>query len=210
MEPDRARPPRRRAAATDGGRQNREGEHIMTLQDARELAATLDGKAAGHLIRAEDWNALVSVLAAYGNSLDALSTDLAVLQSAVDTLETNTEAAISALDARIDPLESLPALVQKLDAETAPLRQNYLLKVSTAQEHYLVGQAAELVFTATTLDGKPCPTPSPGSTWSPPGGGCAPRPASSCARMPRRTRSPCSSTTPARSACSCARSSPRG
>ena len=55
----------------------------------------------------------------------------------------------------------LPALVQKIDAETAPLRQNYLLKVSTAQENYLVGQAAELVFTATTLDGKPLPDPKP-------------------------------------------------
>ena len=133
----------------------------MTLQDARELAATLAGKAAGHLIRAEDWNALVSVLDAYGNSLDALSTDLAVLQTAVDTLEASTEAAISALDARIDPLETLPARVQQLDAETAPLRQNYLLKVSTVQENYLVGQAAELVFTATTLDGRPLPDPKP-------------------------------------------------
>jgi hypothetical protein len=133
----------------------------MTLQDAREQASKLGPKAAGHLIRHEDWNALVSVLTAYGNSLDALTTDLAVLQTEVGTLEANTQAAIAALDARIDPLEGLPALVQKLDAETTPLRQNYLLKVSTAQENYLVGQAAELVFTATTLDGKPLPDPKP-------------------------------------------------
>ncbi len=133
----------------------------MTLQDARDAAATLGGKASGHLIRAEDWNTLVSVLTTYGTSLDALTTDLAVLQTEVGTLETNMLAAIAALDARIDPLEGLPALVQKIDAETAPLRQNYLLKVSTAQENYLVGQAAELVFTATTLDGKPLPDPKP-------------------------------------------------
>ena len=133
----------------------------MTLQDAREQAADLGPKQAGHLIRHQDWNTLVSVLTTYGNSLDALTTDLAVLKTELSTLETTMQAAIAALDARIDPLEGLPALVQKLDAETAPLRQNYLLKVSTAQENYLVGQAAELVFTATTLDGKPLPDPKP-------------------------------------------------
>ena len=133
----------------------------MTLQDAREQAAELGPKQAGHLIRHQDWNTLVSVLTTYGNSLDALTTDLAVLKTDLSTLEATMQAAIAALDARIDPLEGLPALVQKLDAETAPLRQNYLLKVSTAQENYLVGQAAELVFTATTLDGKPLPDPKP-------------------------------------------------
>lgn len=133
----------------------------MTLQDARDLAATLGGKAPGHLIRAEDWNALVSVLDAYGDSLDTLSTGLAVLQTKVGTLETAMSAAVTALDARIDPLEDLPARVQKLDEETAPLRQNYLLKVSTVQENYLVGQVAELVFAATTLDGRPLPDPKP-------------------------------------------------
>lgn len=133
----------------------------MTLQDAREQAEGLGGKAAGHLIRHEDWNTLVSILTTYGNSLDALTTDLAVLQTELGTLETNMQAAVAALDARIDPLEGLPALVQKIDAETAPLRQNYLLKVSTAQENYLVGQVAELVFTATKLDGTPLPDPKP-------------------------------------------------
>ena len=52
----------------------------MTLQDAREQAADLGPKEAGHLIRHQDWNTLVSVLTTYGNSLDALTTDLAVLQ----------------------------------------------------------------------------------------------------------------------------------
>ncbi len=84
------------------------------------------------------------------------------------------QAAIAALDARIDPLERPPGAVQKLDAETAPLRQNYLLKVSTVQENYLVGQAAELVSPPPPRStAARCPTPSPGSTSSPPGGGCA-------------------------------------
>ena len=60
----------------------------MTLQDAREQAADLGPKEAGHLIRHQDWNTLVSVLTTYGNSLDALTTDLAVLKTEVSTLET--------------------------------------------------------------------------------------------------------------------------
>ena len=83
----------------------------MTLQDAREQAADLGPKEAGHLIRHQDWNTLVDVLTTYGNSLDALTTDLAVLQTEVGTLETNMLAAIAALDARIDALEGLPAPV---------------------------------------------------------------------------------------------------
>lgn len=133
----------------------------MTLQDAREQAAGLGPKQAGHLIRHQDWNTLVSVLTTYGNNLDALTTDLAVLKTDLGTLTTTMQAAIAALDARIAPLEGLPARVDKIDAETAPLRQNYLLKVSTAQENYLVGQVAELVFTATALDGRPLPDPKP-------------------------------------------------
>ena len=49
--------------------------------------------------------ALLAVSGALATSVDLPS----VLQTAVDTLEASTEAAISALDARIDPLEALPA-----------------------------------------------------------------------------------------------------
>jgi len=116
----------------------------MTLQEARDLAATLAPKSPGNLITAQDWNALVSVLVEYGNGLIALPTRM-----------TAAEAAIEALDARVAALETLPDLVQTIDEETRPLRDNYALSVRTTQEGFLVGQTAEIVFRATRLDGTP-------------------------------------------------------
>ncbi len=133
----------------------------MTLEQAMAIVAGLGGKAPGHLIRAEDWNALVSVLDTYGAQIDALDTGLQGLQAEVATLATNLQAAITALEARVAPLEGLDEVVARIDAETAPLRENYLLRVSTTSENYLVGQVAELVFTATALDGSPLPEPRP-------------------------------------------------
>jgi len=122
----------------------------MTLEEARTLAGTLGGKAPGHLITAANWNDLVGVLVEYGNALVGLPVR-------VDALE----AALAALTARVTALETLPARVQALEDETAPLRENYLLSVSTTAENYLVGQVAELVFKATALDGSPLPAPMP-------------------------------------------------
>lgn len=80
--------------------------------------------------------------------------------------------------------KACPRWCRSSTPKTAPLRQNYLLKVSTAQENYLVSQVAELVFTATTLDGKPLPDPKPWldvvATW----GRLRAAPASWCARTP--------------------------
>ncbi|ENO75377.1 hypothetical protein B447_19974 [Thauera sp. 27] len=133
----------------------------MTLEQAKAIVDGLGGKAAGHLIRAEDWNALVSVLGAYGAQIEALDTGLQGVQADVAALATEVQAAIAELAARVVPLEGLDEVVARIDAETAPLRENYLLRVSTTNEHYLVGQVAELVFTATALDGGPLPEPRP-------------------------------------------------
>lgn len=122
----------------------------MSVASARALAATLGGKAPGHLITSDNWNALVSVLLEYGLALDGLP-------ERVGTLET----AVAALETRVDLLEGLAARVQALEVQTAPLRANYLLKVSTTQENVLVGQVAELVFQATALDGSALPAPMP-------------------------------------------------
>lgn len=122
----------------------------MTLEEARNLAQTLAPKSPGHLITSQDWNALVSVLVEYGNGLIDLPPRLAAA-----------EAAIAALDTRVTALEVLPALVQALDDETQPLRDNYALAVNTTQENFLVGQVAEIVFRATRLDGSPITGPRP-------------------------------------------------
>lgn len=122
----------------------------MTLQQARDLAATLAPKSPGHLITAADWNAMVSVLVEYGNSLVGLPARLSAA-----------EAAIAALDARVDTLDGLPARVQSLEDDFAPLRDNYRLSVRTTAENFLVGQVAELVFHATALDGSALTAPMP-------------------------------------------------
>jgi hypothetical protein len=122
----------------------------MSVASARALAATLGGKAPGHLITSDNWNALVSVLLDYGSALDGLPERVTALEAAVTTL-----------DARVDALDGLPARVQALEDQTAPLRQNYKLQVSTTQENFLVGQVAELVFKATQLDGSALPAPMP-------------------------------------------------
>ncbi len=119
----------------------------MTLEEARDLAATLAPKSPGHLITAADWNALVSVLVAYGGAL----VDLPERMGAA-------EAAIAALDAR---LAGLPERLQTLEDQTAPLRENYRLSVQTTAENFLVGQVAELVFRASALDGSPLAAPMP-------------------------------------------------
>lgn len=122
----------------------------MTLEQARDLAATLAPKSPGHLITAADWNAMVSVLVEYGNALVGLPARLAAA-----------EAAIAVLDHRVDALDGLPARVQALEADMAPLRANYRLSVRTTAENFLVGQVAELVFRATALDGSPLTAPMP-------------------------------------------------
>jgi hypothetical protein len=122
----------------------------MTLQEAKDLATALGGKAPGHLIKSDDWNKLVSVLEEYGAALISLPERVESLEDAVEDL---TE--------RVEALELLPARVQQLEDETAPLRENYLLSVSTTAENYLVGQVAELVFKVAALDGSPLPAPMP-------------------------------------------------
>ena len=130
----------------------------MTVETALSLASSLAPKSPGHLITAADWNALVSVLVDYGNALVGLPARVAAA-----------EAAIALLDGRVDALEPLAARLQALEDQTAPLRQNYRLQVSTGSENFLVGQVAELVFTATALDGSALPAPMPWldvvSTW---------------------------------------------
>jgi hypothetical protein len=122
----------------------------MTLTEAAALAASLGGKAPGHLIKSDDWNALAGVLVEYGNALIGLP-------ARVDDLEAD----LAALATRVDALEDLEERVATLEEETAPLRQNYLLKVSTTAENFLVGQVAELVFKVSALDGSPLPGPMP-------------------------------------------------
>ncbi len=122
----------------------------MTLEQARQLATSLGGKAPGHLVKADDWNKLVTVLEAYGETLAGLDVRVGDLEDE-----------LTELAAKVAPLEGLADRVQALEDETAPLRENYQLSVRTTSENHLVGQVAELVFTATALDGSPLAAPMP-------------------------------------------------
>jgi hypothetical protein len=122
----------------------------MTVESALDLAQTLAPKSPGHLITAADWNALVSVLVDYGTALVGLPARVAAA-----------EAAIALLDGRVTALEPLAARMQALEDQTAPLRENYRLQVRTTSENFVVGQVAELVFTATALDGSALAAPMP-------------------------------------------------
>lgn len=122
----------------------------MTLTEAAALAASLGGKAPGHLIKSDDWNALVSVLTEYGTALVSLPERVSGL-----------EADLASLTLRVDELDGLADRITTLEEETAPLRKNYLLAVNTTAENYLVGQVAEIVFKVSALDGSPLPSPMP-------------------------------------------------
>jgi len=122
----------------------------MTVETALTLAQTLAPKSPGHLITAADWNDLVSVLVDYGQALQGLPARVAAA-----------EAAIALLDGRVTALEPLAARLQALEAQTAPLLQNYRLNIRTLAENHLVGQVATLEFTATALDGSALAAPMP-------------------------------------------------
>jgi hypothetical protein len=122
----------------------------MSVESALALAETLAPKSPGHLITAADWNALVSVLVDYGQALQGLP-------ARVDAAE----ARLTALEGRVTALEPLAAALAALQVQTAPLLQNYRLRVRTLAENHLVGQVATLEFTATALDGSALPAPLP-------------------------------------------------
>jgi len=122
----------------------------MTLQEARDLAATLAPKSPGNLITSTDWNALVSVLVEYGTALVGLPARMDAAEAAIATLKT-----------RVDGLDGLPDRVDALENEIAPLLDNYKLSVRTTAENFLVGQVAEIVFHAAKLDGSALSAPMP-------------------------------------------------
>lgn len=122
----------------------------MSVQTALTAAQDLGGRSPGHLITAQDWNTMASVLVEYGNALLGLPATVAELQTQLDTLS-----------ARVDALEALPARVEQLEDELAPLREQYRLTASMESESVLVGQVVEIVFQVTALDSSPLTGPRP-------------------------------------------------
>lgn len=117
-------------------------EEAIALTTATQSGA-LGKKQPGQLIQAGDWNTLVEILAAYGLKLKEL--DASVAQLGTD---------LGALQAKVAPLDPLPAAVADLTAKTAPLLQNYLVEISANDGDYLVGESAEITVRVRALDGQ--------------------------------------------------------
>lgn len=126
----------------------------MSLATAITDIATLAPKAAGHLIRPQDWNTLIAALGEYGAALAAHDTDVADLKGRVTTLEASLAglgAQVTAIDSRLDALEE----------QVQPLLGQYLVTLSCERQSYAMGELCELTARVTSLIGQPLAAPLP-------------------------------------------------
>ncbi len=115
----------------------------MSLQDDINLLNTLDEKVAGHLIRHNDWNALVGVVKNLAvevkKIVDAdLINKVDTLQSQVGTLLTST-------------LPDLDSRLQTVEDSIAPLLQTYRVTLQSSRQHYALGEVCEITVQVTDL-----------------------------------------------------------
>lgn len=126
----------------------------MSLQDAIDKLQELVPKDAGHLIRHDDWNALIGALSEYGATLTNHDQTLDNLQGEVDNLQiqlTDVSGQVTTLDNRVDDLEQ----------QITPLLNNYQVSLSCERLSYALGELCELTATVTDLGGDPLPAPFP-------------------------------------------------
>ncbi len=126
----------------------------MSLQDAITQIAGLAPKAAGHLVRPQDWNALIAALGEYGASITANTQDLVTVKATLTQVQTQLAAVAAqaqALDARVDDLE----------ASIQPLLNNYLVTLACDRLTYASGELCDLTAKVTGLRGQPLAAPFP-------------------------------------------------
>jgi len=126
----------------------------MSLATAVTDIAALAPKSAGHLIRPQDWNTLISALGEFGVTLTAHDSDVADLKARLDALETGFAAAqaqLTAIDGRLEDLET----------QVQPLLGQYLVSLSCTRQNYAMGELCELTARVTNLTGQPLPAPFP-------------------------------------------------
>jgi hypothetical protein len=126
----------------------------MSLVSAITDLAALAPKAAGHLIRPQDWNTLIAALGEYGAALTAHDADVADLKARVAALEGSlaaVSAQVTALDGRLDAL----------DEQVQPLLGQYLVTLSCSKPNFAMGEQCELTARVTSLTGQPLAAPFP-------------------------------------------------
>lgn len=104
-----------------------------------ELLTTLGNKAAGQLIRAEDWNALVAAVDGLTDQLATLETNLTTRIDATDAELTQLRNDFDAFQGQINPL----------------LRDYYRVTLETSKRSYAIGDLATLTARVTDLLGNP-------------------------------------------------------
>jgi hypothetical protein len=126
----------------------------MSLQDAITQIQGLAPKAAGHLVRPQDWNALIAALGEFGSAITTNTQDVATLKTQVQQLLTQmgqVVGQVQALDSRVDELEE----------SIQPLLDNYLVTLSCARLTYASGEICELTAHVTDLSGQALSAPFP-------------------------------------------------
>ena len=126
----------------------------MSLATAVTDIAALAPKAAGHLIRPQDWNTLISALGEFGLTLTAHDADVSDLKTRLGALETGlatAQAQLTAIDGRLEDLET----------QVQPLLGQYLVTLSCTRQNYAIGELCELTARVTNLTGQPLPAPFP-------------------------------------------------
>lgn len=137
-----------------------------------ELVNRLGKKAAGQLIKSEDWNALVKAVedgdVALGQRIDALAQSVsqqfqqtnkriddldAQTRKSIGDLEQQFAAQITALTGRVSTLETQ---VNDLRSKLAPVLSHlWRVTMETARPSFAVGEVAEITATVTDLQGRP-------------------------------------------------------
>lgn len=107
-----------------------------------DLVSSLGNRAAGELIRAADWNALVAATDAVTHELESSVVELKAL---IEDLSTT-------VGARIDDLEQRH---EQLRADVEPLLRNVRVTMETTKSHFAVGELAEITARVTDVRGRP-------------------------------------------------------
>jgi hypothetical protein len=126
----------------------------MSLQSALVQIQSLAPKAPGHLIRAQDWNALIGALGEVGAELSAQAESVASLVTTTATLDARVSAVEESTQTLLSELGNLTQRVQ-------PLLENYRITLACDRQTYASGELCEIRVTVTDLVGRALPAPFP-------------------------------------------------
>lgn len=126
----------------------------MSLESALLQIQSLAPKAPGHLIRAQDWNALIGALGEVGAELTAQAQSVAALETSTQSLGTRLTLVEQSTQTLLGELGGLSQRVQ-------PLLDNYRITLACDRQSYVSGELCEIRVTLTDLVGRPLPAPFP-------------------------------------------------